>query len=93
MADPIHHFVGKYRFLSNFYLCQIHYEGIDYPSTEHAYQAAKTDKNEIRHIIACLDTPSEAKRAGQKIEKSADCINVLYLLCMKYANRSLNIQH
>ena len=35
-------FVGEYRFLSNFFPCTIKYEGLTYPSTEHAYQAAKT---------------------------------------------------
>ena len=40
--EVINEFQGKYRFLSNFYPCDIVYEGIQYPSTEHAYQAAKT---------------------------------------------------
>jgi predicted NAD-dependent protein-ADP-ribosyltransferase YbiA (DUF1768 family) len=39
------------RWLSNFYPCTIEYEGITYPSSEHAYQAAKTqsihEQNEI----------------------------------------------
>lgn len=34
-------FQGRYEFLSNFYPTPIHYDGITYPSAEHAYQAAK----------------------------------------------------
>jgi ribA/ribD-fused uncharacterized protein len=34
-------FFGQYRFLSNFHLAPVTYERVVYPSTEHAYQAAK----------------------------------------------------
>lgn len=34
-------FFGDYRFLSNFEPCKIWYEGREFSSTEHAYQAAK----------------------------------------------------
>lgn len=37
----IHEFQGKYRFLSNFWPCRVEFEGMVYPSAEHAYQAAK----------------------------------------------------
>lgn len=32
----------KYRFLSNFWPAIVFYDGLEYPTTEHAYQAAKT---------------------------------------------------
>jgi hypothetical protein len=36
-------FIGPtYGFLSNFYICDVEFEGIMYPSSEAAYQAAKT---------------------------------------------------
>ena len=35
-------FDGKFRFLSNFYPSPIFYDGILYPTVEHAFQAAKT---------------------------------------------------
>ena len=41
-------FQGEYRWLSNFYPCQIEYKGLVYPSTENAYQAAKFD-SDLRH--------------------------------------------
>lgn len=34
-------FFGPYRWLSNFWQADVYYESIRYPSTEHAYQAAK----------------------------------------------------
>lgn len=60
-------FSGKYKFLSNFYLCKVEYEGITYPSSEHAFQAAKTLVPELRKAIAKLDTPGQAKRAGRML--------------------------
>ena len=35
-------FQGEYRFLSNFWPAQVVFEGVTYPTSEHAYQAAKT---------------------------------------------------
>lgn len=57
----------KYRWLSNFHLVSIDYEGIVYPSTEHAYQAAKTLDVELRKKIAALEKPVQAKKLGAKI--------------------------
>ena len=60
-------FQGEYRFLSNFYPAVVEFEGITYPSVEHAYQSAKTlDMNERRRIAAIAD-PGEAKRAGRAL--------------------------
>lgn len=58
----INSFSGKYRFLSNFYPCRIVVEDIIYPSTEHAYQAMKTEDTSLRMDISLLDTPGKAKR-------------------------------
>lgn len=64
-APKIDSFSGTYHFLSNFWPASVEFEGIVYPSVEHAYQAAKTlDVNERRRIAA-LATPAEAKWAGR----------------------------
>lgn len=34
-------FRGEYKWLSNFHECEINYLGLNWPTTEHAYQAAK----------------------------------------------------
>jgi len=65
-------FNGKYRFLSNFYPCTIEFEGITYPSTEHAYQAAKTTNDIIRKRMSHLHSPGEAKREGNKVTLRPD---------------------
>lgn len=65
-------FFGEYRFLSNFWPAVVEYEGLTYPSVEHAYQAAKTlDINERRHIAAIVE-PGDAKRAGRAAKQRPD---------------------
>lgn len=54
-------FSGRYRFLSNFYSCEITYKGITYPSSEHAYQAQKCADEGAKHHIVTL-TPGQSKR-------------------------------
>lgn len=62
----------EWGFLSNFYPSHVIYEGVCYPTVEHAYQAAKTlDVNE-RLAIAEQATPGRAKRAGRKVTLRAD---------------------
>lgn len=70
MSDVIDSFEGKYRFLSNFWPITggLHYDGILYPTTEHAYQALKTMDDEKRMDIALLGTAGQAKRAGKTIK-------------------------
>ena len=66
--SDINRFDGEYSFLSNFHPSPLTYEGINYPTVEHAFQAAKTlDKTE-RLRISKLPTPGQAKRAGQKVD-------------------------
>ena len=65
-------FVEKYRFLSNFYPCQIIYEDIEYPSVEHAYQAVKTHDKNSRKRISQAETPGQAKRLGRKVKLRPD---------------------
>jgi len=64
----IQSFRGKYLFLSNFYMVPVFYDGIIYPSSEHAYQAAKTTNQILRKKISKLSTPSEAKAEGKKLK-------------------------
>ncbi len=65
MKKTIDSFKGEYRWLSNFHLAEVEFEGIKYPSTEHAYQAAKSDSKEIREEISKLEKPNQAKKAGK----------------------------
>jgi N-glycosidase YbiA len=65
-------FFNEYRWLSNFHMIPIEYEGITYPSTEHAYQAAKTLDQADRRAIAALKYPGAAKKAGYKVKLRED---------------------
>lgn len=65
-------FDGEYSFLSNFYPCQIEYYGVKYPTSEHAFQAAKTHNIMQKEAIKKADTPGKAKRLGRKVEIRSD---------------------
>lgn len=58
-------FRGQYGFLSNFYPCNIEYQGLIYHSLENAFQAAKTTNHLLRQQF--LQSSSEAKRLGRAI--------------------------
>lgn len=58
-------FFGEYRWLSNFHPCTVYYEGMEFPSSENAYQAAKVDKD-FRHHLQKI-TPAKVKRAWKKL--------------------------
>jgi N-glycosidase YbiA len=63
-------FSGKHRWLSNFYVCSVHFEGHYYPSVENAYQAAKVHPSQRAPFRDCQ--PSHAKRLGRAAELPAD---------------------
>lgn len=65
--EPITSYQGSYRWLSNFYPCVVAYEGVEYPTTEHAYQATKTLNIDHRRAISVLPTPYDAKREGGNV--------------------------
>jgi len=69
----INKFQGYYRFLSNFWGCIVLYEGILYPSVEHAYQAAKSTDRPIRkQFVDDIMSPGQAKRKGNFIKLRED---------------------
>lgn len=65
-------FKGEHRWLSNFHMCSVEFEGLVYPSTEHAYQAAKTLEPGLRLAIKNLPEPKLARRAGQLLDLTED---------------------
>jgi hypothetical protein len=54
-----------YEWLSNFYLHRIEWRGQLWPTTEHAYQAAKTHDTNYQQKIRLAETPGQAKWLGQ----------------------------
>lgn len=68
MPDNILGFFGEHRWLSNFWLAEVTFEGAKYPSTEAAYQAAKFLDPEIRKEFQNLrGTSMEVGRAARKL--------------------------
>lgn len=65
-------FRGPHRWLSNYHLVEIDYEGIKYPSTEHAYMATKTLDLELRRECAAIPEPREARQWGQRVPLRPD---------------------
>ena len=70
--EQIKSFAGTYDFLSNFFEAPLEYADQKWPSSEHAYQAMKTKNRFERELIAKLDSPGKAKRAGKKLELRED---------------------
>lgn len=65
-------FDKEYAFLSNFYDAPCEFEGIVYPTVEHAFQAAKTLDIEKRKEFAAASTPGKAKRMGRSVDLRSD---------------------
>lgn len=66
-ANRITSFAGDYSFLSNFYPALIELDGENYPTVEHAFQAAKTDDSEERRRVRDAATPASAKYLGKRV--------------------------
>ena len=63
----INKFNGQYRFLSNFYKCKVVYNGIEYPSSEHAFQAQKVNSDILKIEISKMAEPNDAKTYANKL--------------------------
>lgn len=59
--DTIDSFQGAHRFLSNFWPCCLEWEGLVYPTLEHAYVSSKLQDPSLKQAIQCCATPGEAK--------------------------------
>lgn len=87
-------FTGDNRWLSNFYSIDVYLDNIIYPSTEHAYQAAKTVDRAQRKMIREAPTFRAAKALGYKVTLRSDWeavkLDVMYqLLKQKFSYKAL----
>lgn len=83
-------FFGNYRWLSNFHLCLIQFDGIVYPATENAYMAAKC-KMQTQRVIFESVAPKVAKAEGMKVVLREDWeqvkLDIMYQLNLqKFSN-------
>ena len=65
----INEFNSEYAFLSNMYLAKFTWQGIEYKSVEHAYQANKAKTMEERLANEILDA---ANNTGASVKKKED---------------------
>jgi len=89
----IDRFTGKYGFLSNFWPCTIVYQGFIFPSTENAYQAAKSSSNGefgpgwVPRKIFLTCSAALAKKEGRRFTVREDWntksvkIDVMWAVC------------
>lgn len=70
--DSIFGFFEDHRFLSNFHVCEIIYDGRVYSSTESAYQSAKFP-DVLRKQFTTI-TPNEAKNLGRSLKMNKEQI-------------------
>ena len=57
----INEFRDEYAFLSNMYPSKFTWQGVEYKTVEHAYQANKAKTQKEKLYIASLDSPKETK--------------------------------
>lgn len=62
----------KYKWLSNFWPVEVEFDGETYPSTEHAYQAAKTLIPEERMMVRRTSACGAAKKMGAAVTLRKD---------------------
>ena len=87
-------FFGEYRWLSNFFKSPVYFEGILYPSSENAYQSAKTEDIEIRKNISLLE-PNKSKLFSKELIVPDDWktrkYDIMFMICYDkfYRNKDL----
>lgn len=75
----INSFRNEHRFLSNFYPCEIYYEGLYYPSVENAFQAAKTSDIKEKEAMTRM-TAAESKKAGREVQRIPEFENTKFYI-------------
>lgn len=68
----INSFRGEYNFLSNFFHSPITCDGLEFPTVEHAFQAAKCLDHENKLRILECKSPTIAKRVGLTVPLRPD---------------------
>ena len=71
-----------YGCFSNFYMCNVTYDGVTYTNSEAAWQAQKVENEDDRREFANLN-PSKAKSLGRRVRLRSDWEDVKYELMKK----------
>ena len=78
----IKQFQGEYRWLSNFWPVDIQYQGMVYPSVEHAYMSAKSDNANWKEFCADPFTPAGRVKMRSKNVLLVDNWDILKVVVM-----------
>lgn len=90
MTDVIESFTGEWKALSNFERTNISYEGVLYPTVEHAFQAAKTMDQSLRLRIATTRLAGEAKSYGRRLHLRDDWEDVKESIMLELLTRKFD---
>ncbi len=71
-TPKVYAFSGHKNYLSNFYTAPTLFEGVIYPTAEHAFQAAKTTDKEARKVFASHKDALRAKTEGKLLTLRPD---------------------
>lgn len=71
-GTTVESFTGRYRFLSNFFMAAIPFDGQQWASVEHLYQALKTHDSVKREEIRRANSSAQAKRLGKRVKNRED---------------------
>lgn len=91
-TDRVDAFKGSFEFLCNFYAGRgisdfaVAYDGLMYPTSEHAFQAAKTFDLDYREHIRGASTPGHAKKLGRRANLRPDWeavkVEIMFQVCL-----------
>ena len=92
--ECIDKFDGDYRWLSNFWTAPVEFQGLVYPTSEHAFQAMKTQDYDTRRLFVICKTPGDAKCLGKKITLRSDWfeVRVMYMYLVVKLKFSQNFE-
>ena len=71
MSDVIDHLRGEFDWLSNFFQCQVEFEGMNFSNVEAAFQAAKCLDLKERERFFGL-SGGQSKKLGRRVELRSD---------------------
>lgn len=91
IENTISFFDDNYDFLSTLYESPVEYEGVIYPSVEHAFQASKTNEEKDIQKILSISSPLKVKVLGKAIKEKEgwkeNQYNEMYKICLnKFKN-------
>lgn len=90
----IDRFVGRYEFLSNFYLATITYNGLVFSSAEAAFQAQKCTDLRVQMQFQAM-SPRQAKALGRKVILRPDWedikLRIMYQVLQAKFNQNQNL--